>query len=203
MQVQQQQQDEPKNGKRRTEFLERLRLRPRGRILEPDKQLFLWEDDQNGRDTAPAAPRSDGLWPYFEQITEQALKLSGYSTEAQVADYGTRDHGGSYKLDILAALQGEPPVAVSCKWQRVSGSWDLKTTEEFKALDRAAKAHGHRAYIVLGGPGWSDKKKAKWCGRIDKWGQTSLRIDPGVYGNATTMIVDFNTFMAIAFMQEL
>jgi hypothetical protein len=83
-----------------------------------------------------------------------ALTRGGYSYDKQV-HVGTRCGGGIHKVDAVAGKNGEK-VLVSLKWQQTSGTAEQKVPFEVMCLADAVRAeHAVRAYLVLGGDGWT------------------------------------------------
>ena len=83
-----------------------------------------------------------------------ALERGGYSCETQV-NVGTRCGGGTHKADALArSASGE--VLISLKWQQTGGTAEQKVPFEVMCLADAVRAgKAARAYLVLGGDGWT------------------------------------------------
>jgi hypothetical protein len=83
-----------------------------------------------------------------------ALERGGYACEQQVL-IGVRCGGGVHKIDAVASKGGER-VLVSMKWQQTGGTAEQKVPFEVMCLADAVRAgQGARAYLVLGGDGWS------------------------------------------------
>jgi hypothetical protein len=83
-----------------------------------------------------------------------ALTQGGYSYETQV-DIGRRLNGGRHKVDVLAQRDGRRYL-ISLKWQQVGGTAEQKVPFEVISLIDAVRDVGFaRAYIVLGGEGWT------------------------------------------------
>lgn len=83
-----------------------------------------------------------------------ALKRGRYAYQTQVKA-GTRCGGGTHKVDALAQKDGVN-VLVSLKWQQTGGTAEQKVPFEIMCLADAVRArHADRAYLVLGGDGWS------------------------------------------------
>lgn len=90
----------------------------------------------------------------LEAMVVPALKHGGYACETQVK-VGTRCGGGVHKVDAIATLDGEK-VLVSMKWQQTGGTAEQKVPFEVMCLADAVRAqHALRAYLVLGGDGWT------------------------------------------------
>lgn len=83
-----------------------------------------------------------------------ALERGGYACEKQVV-VGTRCGGGTHKVDALARL-GDDRILVSLKWQQTGGTAEQKVPFEVMCLADAVRAgNAARAYLVLGGDGWT------------------------------------------------
>ena len=83
-----------------------------------------------------------------------ALTRGGYTCMKQVR-VGTRCGGGVHKVDAVAARNDEK-VLVSLKWQQTGGTAEQKVPFEVMCLADAVRAqHAARAYLVLGGDGWT------------------------------------------------
>jgi len=83
-----------------------------------------------------------------------ALKRGHYECQKQITA-GTRCGGGTHKVDVLAEKNGVK-VLVSLKWQQSGGTAEQKVPFEVMCLADAVRAgHADRAYVVLGGDGWT------------------------------------------------
>lgn len=85
-----------------------------------------------------------------------ALDLGGYMHTSQ-AMIGQRVGGRKHKVDIVAEKSGRA-FLVSLKWQQVGGTAEQKVPFEVICLMEAVrKSNGRfkKAYIVLGGDGWT------------------------------------------------
>jgi hypothetical protein len=83
-----------------------------------------------------------------------ALERGKYTCQKQVV-VGERCGGGTHKVDALA-LSGTDRILVSLKWQQVGGTAEQKVPFEVMCLADAIRAgYADRAYLVLGGDGWS------------------------------------------------
>ena len=99
-------------------------------------------------------PRNTNTGGVLEAMTLPALKRGGYDYEAQVV-VGQRCGGGTHKADAIARRNAEE-ILVSLKWQQTSGTAEQKVPFEVMCLADAVRAgHASRAYLVLGGDGWS------------------------------------------------
>ena len=84
-----------------------------------------------------------------------ALRRGGYSHCAQVK-VGARPSGRPHFVDLVAEKNGEE-ILVSMKWQQTSGTAEQKVPFEIICLAEALRAYPQykRAYVVLGGSGWT------------------------------------------------
>jgi hypothetical protein len=83
-----------------------------------------------------------------------ALARGGYAAQTQQL-VGQRCGGGVHKVDAVAT-RGSEAVLVSLKWQQTGGTAEQKVPFEVMCLADAVRAgRGNRAYLVLGGDGWS------------------------------------------------
>jgi len=99
-------------------------------------------------------PRNTNTGSVLEAMILPTLERGGYACETQVR-IGTRCGGGVHKVDAVATKEGER-VLVSLKWQQTGGTAEQKVPFEVMCLADAIRAnHASRAYLVLGGDGWS------------------------------------------------
>jgi hypothetical protein len=90
----------------------------------------------------------------LEAMILPALDRAGYACEQQVG-IGQRCGGRAHKVDAIATRDGAR-VLVSLKWQQTGGTAEQKVPFEVMCLADAVRAgHGDRAYLVLGGDGWT------------------------------------------------
>ena len=83
-----------------------------------------------------------------------ALTRGGYAYETQV-DIGRRLNGGRHRVDVLAT-KDDRRYLISLKWQQVGGTAEQKVPFEVISLIEAVRDGGFaKAYIVLGGEGWT------------------------------------------------
>ncbi len=101
------------------------------------------------------ATRNTNTGGVLEAMVEPALARGGYTVTRQV-DVGTTFGGGRHRVDRVASL-GVTSVLISLKWQQVSGTAEQKVPFEVLRMSRALRENTdyQRAYIVLGGNGWS------------------------------------------------
>jgi len=98
--------------------------------------------------------RNTNTGAVLEQMIVPALALGGYATRTQVRT-GARPGGGPHKVDAIAEKAGEQ-IMVSLKWQQSSGTAEQKVPFEVMCLaDAVREGLANRAYLVLGGPGWT------------------------------------------------
>ena len=84
-----------------------------------------------------------------------ALSNGGYRYQTQVL-IGERPNGRRHFLDVLAKDANDSKYLISLKWQQVSGTAEQKVPYEMICLAEAIqKGTGIKAYLVLGGAGWS------------------------------------------------
>jgi hypothetical protein len=99
-------------------------------------------------------PRNTNTGGVLEAMILPALERGGYSCEKQVR-IGTRCGGGVHKVDAVATKDGQR-VLVSLKWQQTGGTAEQKVPFEVMCLADAVRAqHASRAFLVLGGDGWT------------------------------------------------
>lgn len=90
----------------------------------------------------------------LEQMVVPALKNGGYQVDSQV-HIGQRLNGGKHYADVVASKNNES-FLVSMKWQQVSGTAEQKVPFEVICLSEAVETGPFKkAYLVLGGEGWS------------------------------------------------
>lgn len=83
-----------------------------------------------------------------------ALSRGGYEARTQVKT-GARPGGGPNKVDALATKAGTS-IIISLKWQQSSGTAEQKVPFEVMCLaDAVREKLADKAYLVLGGTGWS------------------------------------------------
>jgi hypothetical protein len=94
----------------------------------------------------------------LEAMILPALKLGGYEYEIQVL-IGDRIGGHKHKVDVRARKGDNNRVLVSLKWQQTSGTAEQKVPFEVICLAEAVKnGNARKAYLVLGGEGWTLRK---------------------------------------------
>lgn len=101
-------------------------------------------------------PRNTRTGGVLENMILPALDLGGYSYHTQ-APVGTRLGGRKHKVDVVAEKSGRS-FLISLKWQQVGGTAEQKVPFEVLCLmDAVRKSEGKfdKAYVVLGGDGWT------------------------------------------------
>ena len=100
---------------------------------------------------SPGSTRTGGV---LEAMILPALQQGGYSYEKQVL-LGQRLGIGKHVVDAIAEKDGRK-ILISLKWQQVSGTAEQKVPFEVICLLEALQAGQHdKAYLVLGGEGWT------------------------------------------------
>ena len=90
----------------------------------------------------------------LERMILPSLDQGGYSYRLQVP-LGNRPGGGRHMVDAVAT-KASMSVLLSVKWQQVSGTAEQKVPFEVICLLAALDAPSyHKAYLVLGGEGWT------------------------------------------------
>jgi hypothetical protein len=84
----------------------------------------------------------------------------GHCTYTKQMKVGTRCGGGVQKVDAIAEKDGSR-VLVSLKWQQSGGTAEQKVPFEVMCLaDTVRGGHADRAYVVLGGDGWTPQSSS-------------------------------------------
>lgn len=100
------------------------------------------------------SPRQTSTGAVLEAMVLPALQRGGYAYRKQVTS-GTRPGGRKQMVDAIAVKDGEE-VLVSLKWQQTSGTAEQKVPFEVMCLaDAVRDGRAKRAYLVLGGDGWT------------------------------------------------
>jgi hypothetical protein len=90
----------------------------------------------------------------LEAMILPALTRGGYECQTQVL-IGCRPGGRKHNVDVVAT-RAEEKIVVSLKWQQVSGTAEQKVPFEVICLaDVVSCKSCTRAYLVLGGDGWT------------------------------------------------
>lgn len=93
----------------------------------------------------------------MEQMVVPALRRGGYTYQKHV-NVGKRPGGGKHVVDLVTSKAEGKPILVSLKWQQVGGTAEQKVPFEVICLVKALRNNGGkygRAYVVLGGGGWT------------------------------------------------
>jgi hypothetical protein len=104
-------------------------------------------------------PRDTGTGSVLEAMMLPALRRSGYTyaTQAKVGiRFGSKKR--KHKVDVLAGKPKGKQFIVSVKWQQGPGTAEQKVPYEVMCLAEAvadSKGTIDKAYLVLGGAGWS------------------------------------------------
>ena len=100
---------------------------------------------------SPGSTRTGGV---LERMILPALDQGGYTYDTQVL-LGRRLGIGRHVVDAVAHKDGRN-ILISLKWQQVSGTAEQKVPFEVICLLEALQSGGHeKAYLVLGGEGWT------------------------------------------------
>ena len=86
-----------------------------------------------------------------------ALRRGGYAYQKQVF-VGKRPGGGKHYVYIGASKGDSKPILISMKWQQTSGTAEQKVPFEVICLLKAQRNNDGtygKAYVVLGGGGWT------------------------------------------------
>jgi hypothetical protein len=90
----------------------------------------------------------------LERMVLPALDYGGYSCQVQVR-IGQRPGFGQHVVDVVAEKEARQ-LLISVKWQQVSGTAEQKVPFEVICLLQAVDLGPYaKAYLVLGGEGWS------------------------------------------------
>ena len=93
----------------------------------------------------------------LERMLLPALEQGGYSYRVQ-EKLGKRFGIGSHIVDAVAEKNGKQ-ILISVKWQQVSGTAEQKVPFEVLCLLEAMENGPYqKAYLVLGGEGWTLRK---------------------------------------------
>lgn len=120
-------------------------------------------------------PRNTRTGAVLEQMVLPALEMGGYLVERQVL-LTERLGGGRHYGDIVASKENER-IVISLKWQQASGTAEQKVPYEFMCLaDVLAKDDSiQKAYIVIGGDGWTKHKF--FLNDLNEWVNTDEFVD--------------------------
>ncbi len=127
----------------------------------------------------------------MESMIFPALRQGGYQWQTQVK-IGRRPSGARHYVDAIVTKDG-CLILVSSKWQEVSGTAEQKVPFEVICLIQAMKSGEYkRAYLVLGGPGWTLREFYVNGG-----------LHPYINGSENVHIVTLETFVAQANQSKL
>jgi hypothetical protein len=99
--------------------------------------------------------RNTNTGAVLEAMILPALSRGGYSCRRQVAAGSRLGSKGRHFVDAIATKDGVD-ILVSLKWQQTSGTAEQKVPFEVMCLADAVRAgNAGRAYLVLGGDGWT------------------------------------------------
>jgi hypothetical protein len=99
-------------------------------------------------------PRNTRTGGVLEQMVLPALDQGGYAHKVQV-HIGQRLGCGQHFVDVIAE-KDERRILISMKWQQVSGTAEQKVPFEVICLLEALDSGNYgKAYLVLGGEGWT------------------------------------------------
>jgi len=122
----------------------------------------------------------------LEQMILPALHHGGYDWKTQVC-IGDKPSGGKHNVDVIATKDG-CLILVSCKHQQVLGTTEQKIPFEVICLIRAMDTKLYaKAYIVLGGDGWTLRTFYVNGG-----------LDPHIIGSKKVIIVTLEKFIGLA-----
>jgi hypothetical protein len=100
------------------------------------------------------SPRDTTTGHVLELMIVPALEQGGYEVHQQVL-IENRPSGRPHKVDAVATKDNQR-FLVSLKWQQVSGTAEQKVPFEAICLaDAIRTGHYAKAYLVLGGEGWT------------------------------------------------
>lgn len=122
----------------------------------------------------------------LEQMVIPALNQGGYAHQTQV-NIGRRPGGRRHIIDVIAE-RDEVKILISLKWQQISGTAEQKVPFEVICLSHALQQGAYnKAYLVLGGAGWS-LRDFYTSGGLDDY----LKIHPDI------KIIKLEDFIALA-----
>ena|SRR5262249_7383351 len=102
-------------------------------------------------------PRDTRTGGVLEAMILPSLKRGGYDYQVRVK-IGQRLGCGAHYVDVIAEKDGRK-ILVSLKWQQVAGTAEQKIPFEVICLAEALEGREYeKAYIVLGGEGWTLRK---------------------------------------------
>src|SRR5947208_852103 len=99
-------------------------------------------------------PRDTRTGGVMEQMIPASLKRGGYDYKVRVK-IGQRLGCGSHYVDGIAEKDGRK-ILISSKWQQSGGTAEQKIPFEVICLSEALATKAFaKAYVVLGGEGWT------------------------------------------------
>src|SRR5229473_3440724 len=100
------------------------------------------------------SPRNTRTGSVLEAMILPALKQGGYNHTTQQV-IGRRFGGGRHIVDAIAE-KGQERFLISLKWQQTGGTAEQKVPFEVISLaDVVLTGEFAKAYLVLGGEGWT------------------------------------------------
>lgn len=105
------------------------------------------------------APRDTRTGGVLESMVIPALERGGYKWKKQEL-IGQRPSGGEHRVDVLVSKPNGHEIPISLKWQQTSGTAEQKVPFEVICLAdvvRNSQGRFEKAYLVLGGEGWTLK----------------------------------------------
>jgi hypothetical protein len=131
-------------------------------------------------------PRNTTTGGVLEAMILPALKRGGYRYKSQV-ETGTRPGGRRHLVDAVAA-KADDQILISLKWQQTSGTAEQKVPFEVMCLaDAVRQGSASRAYLVLGGDGWTLRDYF-----------TSGKLDEHLIHSALVRVVALEAFVRLA-----
>jgi hypothetical protein len=103
------------------------------------------------------SPRDTRTGEVLEQMVVPALRRGGYAYQKHV-NVGKRPGGGKHIVDLVVSKGEDKPILVSLKWQHIGDTAEQKVPFEVISLVKALRNNEGRygrAYVVLGGGGWT------------------------------------------------
>jgi hypothetical protein len=137
--------------------------------------------------------RDTGTGDVLELMVLPSLERGGYSCLKRTL-VGNRPAGGKHIVDAIA-IKNNQKILISLKWQQVSGTAEQKIPYEVICLLKALKDNNKdyfRAYLVLGGEGWT-LRTFYVMGGLNEYLQATEKIK----------IVTFENFISLANKGEL
>ena len=128
----------------------------------------------------------------LEQMVRAALRAGGYTLEndGRQVVVGRKPNGTLYKADVVAVSPAGHRYIISLKWQQTPGTAEEKVPYEVISLMHILRTQAgayRKAYLVLGGPGWSLREF-----------YVSGGLRPYIAYEGAVDIVDFERFVAMA-----